>query len=54
MSAPGYDNLTIVSRRSPGATRRDVEGTESPDIHAAREQAIRTSGELLRDMGAKF
>ncbi len=25
-----------------------------PDIYAAQEQAIRTSGEILRDMGGKF
>jgi hypothetical protein len=29
-------------------------GTELPDIFAAQDQAIRTSGELLREMGGKF
>ena len=32
----------------------DEEGTELPDIYAAQAMAIRTSGEVLRDMGAKF
>lgn len=32
----------------------DDEGTELPDIYAAQAAAIRTSGEILRDMGAKF
>jgi hypothetical protein len=25
-----------------------------PDIYAAQRQAVRTSGEILREMGAKF
>ncbi|WP_201861188.1 DUF6894 family protein [Microvirga soli] len=33
---------------------RDTEGTELPDIYTAQDQAIRTSGEILRDMGAEF
>ena len=37
-----------------GYSTRDDEGTELPDIYTAQHQAIRTSGELLRDMGAKF
>ncbi|MBL0403630.1 hypothetical protein JKG68_06585 [Microvirga aerilata] len=37
-----------------GHSERDTEGTELPDIYTAQDQAIRTSGELLRDMGAKF
>ncbi|GEO19055.1 DUF6894 family protein [Microvirga aerophila] len=37
-----------------GYFTRDTEGTELPDIYAAQDQAIRTSGEILRDMGAKF
>jgi hypothetical protein len=32
----------------------DQEGTELPDIYTAQAQAIRFSGELLRDMGAQF
>lgn len=35
-----------------GYSIRDAEGTELPDIYAAQDQAIRTSGEILRDMGA--
>ncbi|MBL0403635.1 hypothetical protein JKG68_06610 [Microvirga aerilata] len=37
-----------------GSSVRDAEGTELPDIYAAQDQAIRTSGEILRDRGAKF
>jgi hypothetical protein len=37
-----------------GYSARDTEGTELPDIYAAQDQAIRTSGEILRDMGAEF
>jgi hypothetical protein len=32
----------------------DPEGTELPDIYAAQAEAIRASGEMLRDLGAKF
>ena len=37
-----------------GYSSLDQEGTEFPDIYTAQAQAIRTSGEILRDMGAKF
>ena len=37
-----------------GGTHLDVEGVVFPDVYAAQTQAIRTSGELLRDLGAKF
>ena len=37
-----------------GHSERDTEGTELPDIYTAQDQAIRTSGELLRDMGGEF
>jgi hypothetical protein len=37
-----------------GFSTRDHEGTELPDIFAAQEQAIGLSGELLREIGAKF
>ena len=37
-----------------GYSVRDDEGTELPDIYTAQAQAIRMSGEILRDMGAKF
>lgn len=32
----------------------DELGTDLPDVYAAQTQAIRTSGEILRDMGARF
>ena len=37
-----------------GSSSLDQEGTEFPDIYTAQAQAIRTSGEILRDMGAQF
>ena len=37
-----------------GYSVRDDEGTELPDIYAAQHQAVRTSGEILRDVGARF
>lgn len=37
-----------------GTSLRDGEGTELADIYTAQEQAICTSGEILRDMGARF
>ena len=37
-----------------GFSTPDEEGTELPDIFAVQEEAIRLSGELLREMGAKF
>jgi hypothetical protein len=33
-----------------GVDRPDPVGTELPDIKAARSEAIRTAGELLRDL----
>ena len=32
----------------------DTEGTELRDLHTARAEAICLTGEILRDMGAKF
>lgn len=32
----------------------DEEGTELPDIYTAQAEAVRLSGEVLRDMGAKL
>jgi hypothetical protein len=32
----------------------DSDGTELPDVYTAQSEAISTSGEILRDMGAKF
>jgi hypothetical protein len=32
-----------------GRTVLDKEGTEFPDIHAARREAVRYGGEILRD-----
>jgi hypothetical protein len=37
-----------------GYLAHDSDGTELPDIYAAQDQAIRMSGEILRDMGAEF
>jgi hypothetical protein len=37
-----------------GFSTRDEAGTELPDIFAAQDEAIRFSGERLRDMGGKF
>ena len=37
-----------------GFSTKDAEGTELPDIYAAQDEAIRLSGELLREMGRKF
>lgn len=37
-----------------GVSARDDVGTDLPDVYAAQEQAIRTAGEILRDMGARF
>ena len=37
-----------------GFSLHDEIGTELPDIYTAQSEAIRTSGEMLRDMGARF
>ena len=37
-----------------GSSSRDEDGTELPDIYTAQAEAVRLSGEVLRDMGAKF
>ena len=37
-----------------GSSSLDNEGTKLRDIYAAQEEAIRLSGELLRDLGGKF
>ena len=37
-----------------GSSSPDTDGTELPDIYTAQAEAIRTSGEILRDMGAEF
>ena len=37
-----------------GDSVRDDEGTDLPGIYTAQAEAIRMSGEILRDMGAKF
>ena len=39
-----YDGLSVL----------DQDGTVLPDIYSAQGQAIRTSGEILRDMGESF
>ena len=37
-----------------GHVSADQDGTELPDFYAAQSEAIRMSGEILRDMGARF
>ena len=37
-----------------GQPELDLEGTELPDIYVAQSQAIQMSGEIMRDLGAKF
>ena len=37
-----------------GRSRPDREGTELADIGTARAEAVRLSGEVLRDTGAKY
>ena len=37
-----------------GRSRGDAEGTEFPDIYMAQAESVRLSGEILRDMGARF
>ena len=37
-----------------GRNVRDEEGTELPSIYVAQAEAIRLSGEVLRDMGVRF
>jgi hypothetical protein len=37
-----------------GYSFRDEMGTELPDIYTAQAQAIRMSGEILSDIGARF
>ncbi len=37
-----------------GRSDPDDLGTELPDIYAVQHEAVRASGEMLRDMGAKF
>ena len=32
----------------------DIEGTEYPDLDAARVEAVRLMGEMLRDAGKRF
>lgn len=37
-----------------GYSDLDDTGTEFPDIYTAQSEAIRVSGEIIRDMGARF
>lgn len=37
-----------------GASLPDLEGTELPDVAAARAEAVRLAGLLLADLGGKF
>ena len=37
-----------------GYSSLDMDGTELPDIYTAQNEAIRFSGEILREEGGKF
>ena len=37
-----------------GYSSLDQDGTELPDIHTAQSEAIRLSGEILREEGGRF
>ena len=37
-----------------GVSKPDLEGSELADIYIAQSEAIRMSGEIMRDLGAKF
>ena len=37
-----------------GATTRDNEGTELPNLHGVRDSALQLLGQELRDRGASF
>lgn len=37
-----------------GVPKPDLEGYEYPDIYVAQAEAIRMSGEIMRDLGSQF
>ena len=37
-----------------GHSKLDTNGTELPEIYTAQSEAIRRSGEILRELGGKF
>ena len=37
-----------------GDLQPDLEGTECADIYVAQAEAVRMSGEIMRDLGARF
>ena len=37
-----------------GYSKPDTDGTDLPDIYTAQSEAIRLSGEILREEGGKF
>ena len=37
-----------------GEPEPDLEGTELPDIYVAQSEAIRMSGQIMQDLGARF
>ena len=37
-----------------GSATIDEEGSEFPDMNSVRDEAVRLSGEILRDMGERF
>jgi|1186.fasta_scaffold488495_2 Domain of unknown function (DUF6894) len=53
LMAPAYMMSRYFSI-SMTAAQLDSEGTELRDIYAAQEEALRLSGELLREMDGKF
>jgi hypothetical protein len=58
LSCPPSLSLTYVPRYyfqvKDGTQVRDDDGTELPDLHAARVEAARLAGALLRDRAWKF
>ncbi len=46
--------LYFFDLKLDGRLYPDETGTELPDIYAVQHEAVRASGEMLRDMGGKF
>ena len=46
--------LSIFFNVYDGYSSLDQDGTELPDIYTAQNEAIRLSGEILREEGGKF
>jgi hypothetical protein len=54
LMAPEYMMPRYFFHIHNGISTLDSKGTELRDIYAAQEEALRLSGELLREMGGKF